>query len=254
MMDDDARRRLHARTAARAGQASRFLSPSSSGQAAFVGRVVGSPTVPTSTGCYFSVNPVSVMGQEVESGTGSLVLNSATTVLVYVCGKTPPIVGDDLICRFIGSRWVAEKSSGRPTSGTPIKIAGCPCLTTPATVQMVSQNPSAQNGMFQSTPLVYGPTPPVFQNLQIPDSIHLSPGTFTDAITGDAFRYYFACEPGAYLLRRLFPTTTFVSPYQDDIRYRWSLASPGNSCTPMMLLNGRVYDGGDPSASVVITQ
>ncbi|WZO98170.1 hypothetical protein EP7_005226 [Isosphaeraceae bacterium EP7] len=253
MVDDD-RRRFLAGIDARAAQASRFLSPSSSGQPSFVGRVVGKPTVPTSIGCYFSVNPVSVKGQEVESGTASLSVDSSTTVLVYVCGRTAPILGDDLICRFIGNRWVAEKTSGQPISGAPIKIVGCPCLTTPAVLQMVSNHPSAQNGMFQSTPLVYGPTPPVFQSLQIPDSIHLSPGTFTDAITGDAFRYYLACEPGAYLLRRLFPTTTYVSPYQDDIRYRWSLSAAGNVCSPMMLLNGRVYDGGDPTSSVVVTQ
>src|SRR5689334_13529725 len=75
---------------------------------AFVGRVFAQTAVPTSVNRVFLVHPVTVLGSEQEGGPGSLVVDTSTTVAVYVIGLQAPVVGDDLICRFVSHRWVAE--------------------------------------------------------------------------------------------------------------------------------------------------
>lgn len=99
----------------------------------FVGRVFGNPTVPTKTGTYVSVHPVDVAGAEIEASPGSLTADTARSLLVYVIGPRPVIAGDDLICRFVGNRWVALSST--PSTGS------IPCSggrTFPSTLYLTS--------------------------------------------------------------------------------------------------------------------
>jgi hypothetical protein len=220
------------------------------GTPAMVGRVT--TTSGMAVGKYLTVNPVRLLGTEAEGSTGTLTVQPVP-VPVYLVGPGVPVTGDHLICRRLDHRWAADfdvPSSGGGGVSTP----SCLCSTTPATVQMVSNNTTVEGGMFQTTPLVYGPMPAVFAPLHIEDTsgnMFLSPGTYIDSATGDAFRYFLTCETGRYRLRRLYPTTTFVSPYQGDVIYSWSpTVGSGNTCIPFSLPNGQVFPGGDLAASV----
>jgi hypothetical protein len=218
---------------------------------AFVGCVFANPAVPTSTGKYFSVHPVTILGTEGESNPGALSVDTTRTALVYVIGSKAPVAGDYLVCRFVGSRWIAERMA-KPQAQL-ITIPGCPCTTIPPVLQMTSSNTTANNGLFQSTSLVYGPTPPEFTPLGLGASCFLSPSYFTDNSTGDHFRYYFGCFSGFYIITRVFQVSILGSPYKDTIRYKWFVGFPGNTCSPFLLSNGQIYVGGDPSSVVTIS-
>jgi hypothetical protein len=221
------------------------------GPPAFVGRVFANPSVPTSTGKYFSVHPVSVLGVEAEGNPGARTVDATRTALVYVIGSQAPLAGDDLVCRFVGNRWVAERMA-KPQAQL-ITIPGCPCTTIPPNLNMHSSNTTANNGLFQSSPLVYGPTPPEFTPLGLGASCFLSPDYFQDNSTGDYFRYYFGCFSGFYIITRVFQVSILGSPYKDTIRYKWFVGFPGNTCSPFLLSNGQIYVGGDPSSVVTIS-
>ncbi len=218
---------------------------------AFVGCVFADPSVPTSTGRYFAVHPTTILGAEGESNPGALSVDPTRTVLVYVIGSQAPVAGDYLICRFIGSRWIAERMA-KPQAQL-ITIPGCPCTTIPGTLNMAVTHPDANNGLFQPTTLVYGPTPPEYVPLALGDNCYLSPGSFTDSSTTDSFRYYFGCFSGFYIITRVFQVSIFGSPYKDTIRYKWFVGFPGNTCSPFLLSNGQIYAGGDPSSVVTIS-
>src|SRR4051794_33407826 len=134
-MTDDSYARLRARRDRPSGPRDSPGAPSQS--PALVGQVFASRAVPTTTGCFYSVYPVSVLGTEGESNPGSLTVDTNASVLVYVTGGRPPVAGDALICRFIGHRWVADPLV---RSGSGIVIAGCACASIPNVLHMSSSN------------------------------------------------------------------------------------------------------------------
>ena len=246
-MMDDAYDRLRARQGASHLVADIARAPSQS--PAFVGSVFASQAVPTATGCYYSVHPVLVLGVEGETNPGSLTVDTSTTVLVYVAGGRPPVSGDSLICRFIGHRWVAERLL--PGSGG-VAVAGCFCTSIPATLRMSSSRPTSNGGMFQNCTLQYGATPASYNGLAIGAQSYLSTASFADQF-GNKFQYYFYCQRNQFFLSRVYVNSVFGSPFQDSVRYLWTMTSAGNTCSPFLLGNGQIYSGGDASCIVTIS-
>lgn len=100
----------------------------SSGSAAFVGTV----TTTAAAGNYMAVTPLSVTGTESEGGTPVLTAGSGS-VLVYNIGPATPTVGENLVCRMVDYRWVAERRGpsepATPCSGAVVcTVRGCNSL------------------------------------------------------------------------------------------------------------------------------
>jgi hypothetical protein len=224
--------------------------------ACFLGQVYGNPTVPSTTGCFFSVHPVDASGTPTE-GVGGSLSDEPGTVLVYVPGGRPPVAGDYLICHLVrqayGSPPVNYWCSEPISNGGGIVVAGCACTSLPSTLTMTSSDHTGNNGMFQDSTLVYGPTPSAYAGLPMGAYSYLSPGSYTDQFSNN-FRYYFYCQRSQFFLTRVYVTSIFGSPYEDSIRYTWTVGTSGNTCgtNSLSLTNGRVYAGGS-AVNVTVT-
>jgi hypothetical protein len=219
---------------------------------AIVGRVFGNPTVPTHTGCYFSIHPVGVAGVEAEAAPGALTVDGSDALLVYVIGPKAPVAGEDLVCHFVGNRWVAE----RMTTKAPqtVYLPGCPCTALPQTLHLSVNKPYLDDQIFHNCTLQYGPTPPALRSLSLGDYSFLSTQTFNDAVTSDQYWFYFTCYQGYYMITRVYINSVFGSPFRDVVRYKWVVGFPGNTCSPLLLSHGQPYPGGDPTCVVTISE
>ena len=191
---DPTLRRRQVRDASEVARRPIGLSPA--GQPSFVGRIVADARQPTAPGYYYLVNPVAVRGAEAEGGAPLLVADTTTSALVCVIGTKAPSSGDDLICRFIENRWVAERygaTSPPPPPPPPPTIPGCTCTSIPATLQMSSAGPCVPSD-FQACTLQWGPTPAEFAALSLGASCFLSTQVFSDPFTGGTFRYNLSCD------------------------------------------------------------
>lgn len=216
---------------------------------AFVGQVVADPALPTIAGRFIRVQPMAVLGAEAEAQPGSLAPSGAG-VMVYVVGSKAPVAGDSLVCRFVNDRWIAERSAGPAAAG--VVLPGCSCTSLPATIHMTSANPSCAGGMFPSCTIVYGPTPAAYAALNLGAQCYLSTATFLDPL-GQSFCYYLTCQGAWVLLARAYAQSIYGSPYLDVVRYSWSLTAPSNTCSPLLLVEGQIYNGGDPTCSVTLS-
>ena len=249
-MTDD---RYSALRSLESGNASRFRvgnEPSILTYPATVGIVFANPLVPTSTNKFFAVHPVNVVGAEGEGNAGTSSVDLTRTFYVYVIGSNAPVAGDMLVCRYVGNRWVAERMG---TASSRITLPGCPCLI-PLSLTMSVVRPDANFGMFQNCTLAWQATPPGLALLSLGASSYLSTTTILDELTLDEFRYHFFCSGGYFCINRVYETSVYGSPFSDAIRYRWQGGQPGNSCTPFLMSNGRVFPGGDPTSVVTLTE
>jgi hypothetical protein len=80
-------------------------------------RVYDGGSMPTAPERVYFTHPVLVTGSETEGGSGTLTVDTATTVPVVVLGR-PPLVGDYLTVYAGGGRWVSEKGISGGGSGT----------------------------------------------------------------------------------------------------------------------------------------
>jgi hypothetical protein len=230
------------------------VGPRPGGPPVFVGQVVAHPLLPTATNVYYSVNPVSILGTEGEGNAPVLLVDTTTTVLVCVLGTQAPSLGDNLICRYEGNRWVAERygSGGNPGSGGA-SIPGCACPIVPQTLRMSTSGP-CDPATFQSCVLQYGPTPPEFSGLGLGTNSFLSTQSFTDTYTGTLFRYNLVCNTVFFQLSRVYLATSSGVAYHDSTIYTWVIGLGGNTCTPFFLSNGSIFSGGNPNCLVTISQ
>lgn len=242
-MDD--LRYLRDRQASLIAQLDRWDNHAPDPTAVLVGKVFDNGHLPTTTGNYFAVHPVSVGGIESEGSPGTFSVAAAATVFFLAIGSKAPIVGDVLIARSIDGRWVAEWGS-KTTTGV-VSTPGCPCRATPANLTMTSSKPQSNFGTFQNATFQYGVTPPDYSTLGLGASSYLSRETFVDQVGGNLFRYYLGCDNGVYYLTRVYPG------FRDLVRYRWQIGISGNTCTPFRLPQGQMYQGGDPTCIVSVT-
>lgn len=129
-------------------------------------------------------------------------------------------------------------------------LLGCPCPV-PTTLYMTVTHPEVNFGMFQDCILQYGPVPAALAPLGLGANAMLSTAFFHDDFSTDNFRYLFFCSSGFWCLTRVYETSIYGSPYLEATRYRWLSGLSGNTCSPFLLTNGRIFSGGD--ASTVIT-
>ena len=233
------------------------LSPG--GQPSFVGRVVADAKQPTAPGYYYLVNPVAVLGAETEGATASLVADTTRTALVCVIGTKAPSAGDDLVCRFVENRWVAERYGAAspppppPPPPPPASIPGCTCSAIPAVITMSSSGPCVPSD-FQACTIEWQATPSDFSGLALGAYCFLSTETFDDPYTGGTFQYNLSCDTIYFRLSRVYHSTSYGPAYQDAATYTWRIGDPGNSCSPFLLSGGTIYPGGDSMCIVTISE
>lgn len=237
------------------GIARRSIGLSPAGQPSFVGRIVADAMQPTSTDRYYLVNPVSVLGAEAEGGTPTLVADATKSALVCVIGTKAPSAGDDLICRFVENRWVAERygASPPPPPPPPPTIPGCSCATIPTTLQMSSSGPCVPSD-FQACTLEWGPTPAEFASINLGANCFLSTQVFSDPFTGGTFRYNLSCDTVFFRLSRVYEPSPDGPAFRDSATYTWQMGANGNSCSPFLLASGTIYPGGDTQCVVTISE
>ena len=216
--------------------------PSFLGQVASVGSKIG-------VGKFLIVNPVAVLGPDVEGGVGTFSVDAATAVPVYLLGPTAPARGDYLICRFVQHRWVTDRPGAAPAANPVIGIAGCTCQGTPASLSLTAiygqdEDAHTYGNSYQSGPLAYYTSaPPYMPQAAFPGAAYYSPATWTDDYGAlDYFRI--TCYSTQYTLAiGQFNGTNWQSP---SPIYTWQIGGrPGqvNTCNPFLLGFGRVQQG-----------
>lgn len=125
------------------------------GAAVRVGKVIDGGAMPASAPGMFLLKPQQIGGTESE---GSALANSddGPPFVALVLGPRVPAVGDLLVARLIGGRWVAESSL---PNASP-----CPCGYVPATMDVLSgyASPwyaSTVTSYPKPTQFTYGPRP-----------------------------------------------------------------------------------------------
>ena len=249
--ESDSGRVLRRRQADAAAALDRLPPPAAPAAGRFVGQTFSGGAYPTTVPAYYLTHPVDVGGAETEGAAASTAASSGTKA-VWVLGPVVPVLGSFLLARLIDGRWAAGFSAPYGGGGG-VTIPGCPCSSSPITLNMVSSAPASNNHILQSATLVYGSTPSALAALGIGQSAYLSTTTFTDFSTGDQFWYFLSCYLGYYILSRVYATSLYGSPYHDMIRYRWPISAAPNTCVPFSLTNGQIFSGGDPTCVVTIT-
>ncbi len=215
-----------------------------------IGKVFSQTLIPSGTNVYYAVHPVAILGPETEGGAATCTVDSAATFMVCVVGSRSPSMGDYLVCRYVGNRWVSEITSARQDVG----IGGCECQGTPLTLTMSVNEPTTNNGIFQDSALTWQDTPAGFAAIVLATKAYLSwPQGYVDQVTGDTFYYYLSCVGNYYTLTRVYLISVYGSPFLDQIRYQWRIDDPGNSCDPFLMTNGQVYNGGNPTCIVTLS-
>ncbi len=221
---------------------------------AFLGRVFPDPTVPSMPGRFYSVRHVDLLGVEVEGGEAIRSVNDSSRERVLLLGPGRAYEGDDLICRFVGHRWVATRGTRSGLGGPMVSVPDCSCAPIPATLTMTSLDPTCNSGMFLDATLQYGDTPAGLSGLGLGPQCFLSTEGFAEPATGDIFYYHFYCDGSAFGLTRVYADSVFGSPFRESELYRWPIGATGNSCSPLLLASGSAFVGSDPSCQVVITE
>lgn len=95
------------------------------GSARMLVKVFDGGSIPTTTPRVYFTHPVLVTGSEAEGSTGTLTVDTATTVPVVVLGTTAPVAGDYLTAYAASNRWIAERGGsggGGSTNCSPCDI------------------------------------------------------------------------------------------------------------------------------------
>jgi hypothetical protein len=100
----DEAKRLRIRETALTAEFFRSLSEGASGSESMVARTVSLGSYPTTAQSYFALNPITVLGAEVEGGSATLTAEPGIFFALNI-GSTIPPTGTDLLVTFIGNRW-----------------------------------------------------------------------------------------------------------------------------------------------------
>jgi hypothetical protein len=207
-------------------------------------------TNPNPTGVYLFT--MGRPGWPDSEGADATVANDPTlTVPVAWLGPQAPVAGRAYLLHPCGNRYVA--GSGKPAVVKPpgAVIAGCQCTSIPLTLSMVPTDPTLNGGMFQPATLQWGLTPTDYDRLALGTNCFLSTQSFIDQI-GESFRYFFNCTNDKFTLTRVYAHSIFGNPYRDTVRYTWPLSLAGNTCDPLLLTSGQIYQGGDTRTQIIV--
>ena len=232
-----------------------------------LGTVYDGGSIPTTLPKYFLTHPTQPRADQTEGTTITYAVDTTTTRTVAVFGDGPggaigtcavPAPGTRLISYLINSRWCSCLPPA-PGGGTVVSPPGCPCASSPATLNMTVVRPDLNNGIFNSCAFHYGATPANLLPVVLTPMSYLSTTTFTDPVLSIGqpqpvkFSYLLTCYFGAYVLTRVYVTTPLGSPFRDGIRYTWIIGlPPTNKCAPFALPTGTIFSGGDTRTTVSI--
>jgi hypothetical protein len=208
-------------------------------------QVYNAGAMPSAPMHYFAVHPVLLSGAELEAGAlASSVLSNAQE-LVLVLGPGAPQAGDILWAVQVGDRWVAQLGTRQSGDHPPIHIPDCPCVDTPATVNMTVSNCGPDlvfNG--QSCTITWGPLPAVYGSI-LPSPCFLSTQVFYDSSIGSNYQWNLQCQQyaGRYSLNRAYQDYFGLGPLLDSGRALYTVGSAGNTCVPWLMSNPVLYPG-----------
>jgi hypothetical protein len=105
MSSIDEAKRLRVRDAALADDLLRLQTPPAEGAPCLVANTTTLGSYPSAPSSFFACNPLTVLGTEVEGGTGIITTDSAT-FFAYNLGSAVPPQGTAVLVTFVGNRWV----------------------------------------------------------------------------------------------------------------------------------------------------
>jgi hypothetical protein len=219
-----------------------------------VGQVYNAGAMPSAPMSYFAVHPVTLNGAELEgSGLGQAVFSNAKE-LVLVLGPAVPQVGDLLWAVGVGDRWVAQLGT-RPSGQPPIHLAGCPCVDTPATVNMTVSG-CGMDLVFnaQDCTIVWGTLPAVYGSI-LPSPCFLSTQVFYDSSIGSNYQWNLQCDGpnNRYILSRAYQDFFGLGPLLDSPRAVYTIGQAGNTCAPWLMSSSVLYGGAQPGCNVTLS-
>ena len=230
------------------------------GQLSFVGRVDDDAKQPTAPGYYYLVNPVSVLGPEVE-GRDREPRRGHDEDGDRLCDRDEGTFGWRRprlqVRRESLGRRARRRATSPPPPPPPPTIPGCTCSVIPGTLTMSSSGPCVPSD-FQACTIVWQPTPSWASGLALGSNCFLSTARLLDPFTGGYFYYNLNCDTIYFRLSRVYDGTTNYgftgTPYQDATIYTWQIGEPGNSCSPFLLSVGTIYPGGNDACVVTISE
>ena len=174
-------------------------------------------------------------------------------------GRRSPSAGDDLICRFVGNRWVAERCGGRGRR-PPIAAPGLPLrVDARDALHMTSSSPAVQRGdvpelhagLWADPGRLFAHSPS--GQFLLPQH----PVVRRTHDTGDTFRYYLSLRYRLlHASRRVYlEPRSSARPITMSASYTWSIGASGNSCQPVPpVQRPDLSRAATPPASVTISE
>ena len=198
--------------------------------------------MPATVPAVYLTHPVLLSGPETEGGSGTLTVDSATTVPVVILGHVPS-VGDYLTAYAVGGRWVSERGtrSGGEGTGTTCE----PCTIPNEDLTLSWTNLLSGNG---STSLTYNPSGPIWES----------------GCADEGLMFLLQCTSGSTELRAIYFTSGECP--SGDTNYCSNLRSEGQSltlasstCSPFSLTFTVTESGcpalyGDGNTQFILTQ
>jgi hypothetical protein len=105
MIDPDDAKRLFLRDAVLADVVVRQESDPPLGAPSLLARTTVLSAYPTRAQCYYACEPLTLLGLEVEGGSGVLTEVDATFLALNIGNSVPP-VGTQVLATFVSNRWV----------------------------------------------------------------------------------------------------------------------------------------------------
>ena len=110
MMDVEGARRLILRERSLAKEVTRQESDPPIGAPSLLACTKVLTSYPTAASCFFACQPLTLLGPEVEGGSG-VVTGLDTTFLALNLGGAVPPIGTQVLATFVGNRWVFRYDS-----------------------------------------------------------------------------------------------------------------------------------------------
>lgn len=221
------------------------------GSRSCLGSVYNGGSKPATLPAIILTHPIAPGGNQTEGTATGVTVNAMRTRPFAVFGTRVPADGEILVAYWISGRWCAWIGAQGGGSST-VTIPGCVCTNSPLTISMTVTNPTLNNQIFNSCTIHYGPTPSVLLPVVLTASSYLSETSFHDPILNNDYFYLLTCTSTSYVLTRVYPSA-FGGPFRDQPRYQWSPGFPGNTCSPFLMSNGRLFTGGDPRTTCTLS-
>ena len=202
------------------------------GAAVRAGKVIDGGSKPSATPGFFLLKPQRIGGAESE-GSSPTTADDGPPFVSLVVGDRVPAVGDVLVSRLIGGRWVAQ--TRQAAGGGTIAIPGCTCPSVPATLALMVNSAAYSAYKIQPATLSYMASPAwataargfqaneFWSTSSLPE---LLPTATTPIATGFVYYHMLRCLGGNFVLYRAWQTSMFASQPWFESVYAWPISAP----------------------------